>query len=903
MTAEERSQNWLSRYSSRTGRLDHVFLKDRLAGAKEYDRIAGYFRSSVFELAGEELGGLERVRIVCNSDLDPRDIRAARQAREALLREKWNEADDDLDSLLHRGRYEKLYEMLTSGRVEVRVVAGTDAPFLHGKAGVIRRADGTATAFMGSMNETREGWSNHYEIVWEDRSPEGVAWVEAEFRHLWAASVELPQAIIEEVGRCARKTQVSLEGLAPIDVAAASIVEAPLYRRGEELKPWQQSFVGMFLEHREIYGRARLILADEVGVGKTLSLAASGLVSCLLGDGPALILCPATLTQQWQVELRDKLGIPSAVWLSSRKVWQDQEENIIKTRGAEDIARCPYRIGIVSTGLIFQETEDAAHLLNRNYGTLILDEAHRARKSRGITLKEPKANNLYKFMLKAAERSRNVILGTATPIQTHVEELWDLLEILNRGADHVLGRSLSRWKQPALTLPILTGERVVTEEPEAWELIRNPLAPKSEDSVFDNIRSDLRIPANVFYSDKPVTGLDEFTRDDLKDRLRSKGRGPSFLQLFNPIVRHTVLRKRSTLESMGLLDKIAVDIWPGEAFPGPMFEGIAVRTSAEFDEAYAEAQEFTKELRRRQQKVGFMELLMLQRLCSSIAAGASTAQKLLAKMREENEEQEEDRPLLQSMPELTTGEEGCLIRLIDALKRRPTDPKLEAVLYFLKDRGWLDLGSIIFSQFFDTAYWVAEKLTEEMPSERIAIYAGAGKSGLFLGGEWRSVERDHIKKAVRERSVRLVVATDAACEGLNLQTLGTLINVDLPWNPSRLEQRIGRIKRFGQTRDKVDMANLVYQATVDERVYRALSSRMRNRYDLFGSLPDTIQADWIDDIERMEDELSQFTSKKQQANAFDLRYGETVNPRGEGWNRCEKVLARRDVVERLSEGW
>ena len=67
----------------------------------------------------------------------------------------------------------------------------------------------------------------------------------------------------------------------------------------------------------------------------------------------------------------------------------------------------------------------------------------------------------------------------------------------------------------------------------------------------------------------------------------------------------------------------------------------------------------------------------------------------------------------------------------------------------------------------------------------------------------------------------LVVATDAACEGLNLQTLGTLINVDLPWNPSRLQQRIGRIQRFGQTRDRVDMLNLVYKDTRDEKVYAA----------------------------------------------------------------------------------
>lgn len=53
---------------------------------------------------------------------------------------------------------------------------------------------------------------------------------------------------------------------------------------------------------------------------------------------------------------------------------------------------------------------------------------------------------------------------------------------------------------------------------------------------------------------------------------------------------------------------------------------------------------------------------------------------------------------------------------------------------------------------------------------------------------------------------------------LNLQTLGTLINVDLPWNPSRLEQRLGRIKRFGQRRDRVDMLNLVYQGSIDERI-------------------------------------------------------------------------------------
>jgi superfamily II DNA/RNA helicase len=94
-------------------------------------------------------------------------------------------------------------------------------------------------------------------------------------------------------------------------------------------------------------------------------------------------------------------------------------------------------------------------------------------------------------------------------------------------------------------------------------------------------------------------------------------------------------------------------------------------------------------------------------------------------------------------------------------------------------------------------------LTGRLTQEPVAVYAGAGKSGIYINGEWKSVEREQIEKAVKERTIRLVVATDAACEGLNLQTLGTLINVDLPWNPSRIEQRIGRIKRFGQRRDRV----------------------------------------------------------------------------------------------------
>jgi len=175
----------------------------------------------------------------------------------------------------------------------------------------------------------------------------------------------------------------------------------------------------------------------------------------------------------------------------------------------------------------------------------------------------------------------------------------------------------------------------------------------------------------------------------------------------------------------------------------------------------------------------------------------------------------------------------------------------------------------------------------------------------LLGGEWRSIDREDIKRGVKERKLRVVCATDAACEGLNLQTLGTLINVDLPWNPSRLEQRIGRIKRYGQQRREVDMANLVYSGTIDERVYQRLSERMQDRYDILGSLPDTIEDDWIENIERLEAELKSFTKPESPADVFSLRYGDFLEV-GDGdadWELWTKVVSRRDIETLLERPW
>lgn len=104
-------------------------------------------------------------------------------------------------------------------------------------------------------------------------------------------------------------------------------------------------------------------------------------------------------------------------------------------------------------------------------------------------------------------------------------------------------------------------------------------------------------------------------------------------------------------------------------------------------------------------------------------------------------------------------------------------------------------------------------------------------SGFWLGGRFQRCDRTQLKDRVRKGEIKLLLGTDAASEGLNLQRLGTLINIDLPWNPTRLEQRKGRIQRIGQARNKIWIANLRYRDSVEDKVHRVLADRLQASHE------------------------------------------------------------------------
>ena len=132
---------------------------------------------------------------------------------------------------------------------------------------------------------------------------------------------------------------------------------------------------------------------------------------------------------------------------------------------------------------------------------------------------------------------------------------------------------------------------------------------------------------------------------------------------------------------------------------------------------------------------------------------------------------------------------------------------------------------MVFTQYGDTMEFLREELRKD-PELRLMCYSGRGGEVPTEAGPWRAITRDDAKRRFRLGEADVLLCTDAAAEGLNFQFCGALVNYDMPWNPMRVEQRIGRIDRLGQRHSIVRISNLHYEDTVETDVYRALGSRI-----------------------------------------------------------------------------
>jgi len=182
------------------------------------------------------------------------------------------------------------------------------------------------------------------------------------------------------------------------------------------------------------------------------------------------------------------------------------------------------------------------------------------------------------------------------------------------------------------------------------------------------------------------------------------------------------------------------------------------------------------------------------------------------------EEQEAIQGLLKSIAKLGTDTKA--LRLIDYLKEAFADGYSSALM---------------FTQYTDTVDFLRDFLAERLDVP-IGCFTGRGGELQDHSGRWERCSKEQIKRMLREGKIRLLVCNEAAGEGLNLQTCGVLVNYDLPWNPMKVEQRIGRIDRIGQKYPKIRVINLAYADTVEADVYFSLSERIGLFHGVVGKL-------------------------------------------------------------------
>lgn len=914
----------INRFSSRTNNLGETFFKNALEDAVSYDRIAGYFSSSIIEIAGEYIENMQgKVRIICNSHLQLDDVKYLKDQPQAMKLE-WCEDKPEEKLAKIPERLIKLYRYLDTDKMEVRVLPNDVFGLIHGKAGVITKTDGSKIAFMGSMNETYSGWGKggNYEIAWVDDADAAVDWVQKEFNSLWEHPMARPltKFIIEDIKRIAeRRVIYEITEWRNADNPAASVIETPVYRKEFGLWEHQKYFVDLaYKAHKKGLG-ARFVLADMVGLGKTIQLALSAMMMALEGDKPILIIAPKTLLWQWQDELLNLLDMPSAVW--NGKCWTDENKVEYPVRDEYALGKCPRRVGIISQGLIVRSrTKIGELLLKQTYECIIVDEAHRARRKNlgnGREGNPPEPNNLMAFLIEIAKKTKSMLLATATPVQIHPIEAWDLLYILSQGNDFVLGDDLSYWKREGLrSINLITGREEIEENNQKWDWLRNPFPPAEEKpNTFGVFRRLINLPANKYnipgslYFDLPQQQKSILTRIFAED----------FIKNHNPFIRHIIRRERKFLETtinpdtnQPYLKPITVILYG---------EGEGLELSTHLLDAYRIAEEFSLLLSQRIRSSGFIKTMLLRRVCSSMFAGFSTGTGMLNNWVNDYEEEDIEESSIGNNEENSTSSDSpfknltkeeielleSFVKLLDIHKDR--DPKYDLLKKIITENyivePWLNKGCIIFSQYFDTIKWVCDRFALDFPSISFGLYAGSDKSGIYENGMYCRKSKEDIKKMVRNKQLKLLFGTDAASEGLNLQALGSLINLDLPWNPTRLEQRKGRIQRIGQEREEIYIYNMRYKDSVEDRVHTLLASRLKNVQDLFGQIPDTLEDIWVEvalnKIEAAERQLNSFAEND--IHPFYNKYQNQENVKPINWEDCSVVLDNYEKRKHLSKGW
>ena len=773
-----------------------------------------------------------------------------------------------------------------------RPVAG-DALF-HEKAGIVEDKTGDRIAFNGSINETAYGWKHNWDSFHVFASWEGtLRHVDAEeqsFQSLWAnrskraVVLDVPGALKEELlrfmprdgelpARLKNKEAARVEtpeeqpgevgSEAPEEdprrVVWSFIKEAPSLPGGGErvgeatcaVVPWPHQVKAF---HR-MYDSwpPKLLIADEVGLGKTIQ---AGLVvrqAWLSGRARRiLIMAPKAVLSQWQVELREKFNLNWPVYDGQKLTWYASPA--YEGRGARPAGRDSWHEEpfVLASSHLMRRRDRASELLEaaEPWDLVVLDEAHHARR-RGVGGADERPNQLLRLMRGLKGKTQGLVLLTATPMQVSPVEVWDLLSLLDPP---------SEWSEGAFTRFF---EKAAKPAPSHGEMAFMASLFRSIEAAYGEVTTEEAgrfFPgAGKFKIKKILRALRDGAEIPLKQMEAPERKAAIRLMKANTPVKRLVSRHtRELLRSYYKAGKLSTRIADRQV------EDRFVRMSEAEREVY-EAMEhyisstYNNTAREKRTAIGFVMTVYRRRLASSFHALGQTLEDRLGRLSKPastrtsiqagrlEEDVLEDELAAEAMDAEEAGEletealaleeRGDIESLLLKTRSLPPDTKtqaLEDVIRGLRRDGYRQV--MVFTQFTDTMDFLRDSIRGELEGA-VLCFSGRGGEVEDGRGGWRRVSRDETKKRFMERKADVMLCTDAAAEGLNFQFCGALVNYDMPWNPMKVEQRIGRIDRLGQEHGRIRIVNLHYEDTVETDVYCAL----RERIDLFQTFVGRLQ--------------------------------------------------------------
>ena len=530
-----------------------------------------------------------------------------------------------------------------------------------------------------------------------------------------------------------------------------------------------------------------ILIADEVGLGKTIE---AGLIWTELqarhDDARRLVVvCPAMLREKWCDELKTRFGV-DAIQLSASELRKELERPWYDIPGNKG-----YVCSLQGLRQLVGKLDDFKDPV---IDLLIIDEAH--------YLRNPETQNA-RLGKSLRDISKHVVLLSATPINLKERDLFSLLRLVDPDA----------FEKEEEFSEVLKANKPLVE---AREFALDP--KKKGADIIEKLEDVAKHPLL-----KGREKLEELLAQNIDDEYLAEK--ANRIDLANRIDRinllfHTVNRTRKKeVEELERVERFPVSHFVPLDERGPEIEFYRRVTNSIRN--YAQDQDIS---------YGFL-LATPQRMISSCMYAAAkswrdrtgiTEQDLETLIYENsgvdlgmgnrNTENDEISPLINHIAKEVLPDTD-----INAL--RETDTKYEkfseVVHEYLKEHP--EEKIVVFSYFKGTLHYLSERLRE------------GGLETQLLHGGIDKTKQEVIDQFREDRKVRVLLASEVASEGVDLQFSKTLINYDLPWNPMKIEQRIGRIDRIGQRAERIDILNFGCKNTIDDFIY----DRLLDRLDIF----------------------------------------------------------------------